>query len=268
MFKEFGVRLRFTPTIMRNGNIRLKVAPEVSSLDFANALTFQGFVVPSLLTRRAETEVELQDGQHLSIAGLIDNATIKNVNKIPILGDLPILGFFFRSKSARERRTELLVILTPRIVGASDSMPPVPTGEPQDWGWSGWNSRCRATRPRRRSRRFYARRTAGKRRRQRGQPVLVAMAMITVGTVAALAIDLGMLYKARSDAQRAAESAALAGASAFVDFAASNPVDVRQRGGRARQVRGVQRDPESADHRGRGFHGRSSSRTARRCGCS
>ncbi len=137
VFKEFGVRLRFTPTIMRNGNIRLKVAPEVSSLDFANALTFQGFVVPSLLTRRAETEVELQDGQHLSIAGLLDNSVINNVNKIPILGDLPILGFFFRSKSARERRTELLVIVTPRIVGASDSMPPVPTGEPKDWDWSG-----------------------------------------------------------------------------------------------------------------------------------
>ena len=136
VFKEFGVRLKFTPTIMRNGNIRLKVAPEVSSLDFANALTFQGFVVPSLLTRRAETEVELQDGQHLSIAGLIDNSTINNVNKIPILGDLPILGFFFRSKSARERRTELLVIVTPRIVGATDNMPPVPTGEPQDWDWS------------------------------------------------------------------------------------------------------------------------------------
>ena len=136
-FKEFGIRLKFTPTIMRNGNIRLKVAPEVSSLDFANALTFQGFVVPSLLTRRADTEVELQDGQHLSIAGLIDNSMIKNVNKIPILGDLPILGFFFRSKSARERRTELLVIVTPRIVGALDSLPPLPTGEPRDWDWSG-----------------------------------------------------------------------------------------------------------------------------------
>jgi pilus assembly protein CpaC len=136
-FKEFGVRLRFTPTIMRNGNIRLNLESEVSSLDFANALTFQGFVVPSLLTRRAETEVELQDGQHLSIAGLLDNSTIRNVNKIPILGDLPILGFFFRSKSARERRTELLVIVTPRIVGASDTMPPVPTGEPETWDWSG-----------------------------------------------------------------------------------------------------------------------------------
>jgi pilus assembly protein CpaC len=133
-FKEFGIRLKFTPTIMRNGNIRLAVAPEVSSLDFANALTFQGFVVPSLLTRRAETEVELQNGQHLSIAGLLDNTLIKNVSKIPILGDIPILGQLFRSKSVRERRTELLVIVTPRLVGARDTMPPIPTGEVRTWG--------------------------------------------------------------------------------------------------------------------------------------
>lgn len=135
-FREFGVRLKFTPTIMRNGNIRLKVAPEVSSLDFANALNFQGFVVPSLLTRKAETEVELKDGQHLSIAGLLDNSTIRNVNKIPILGDIPILGTLFRSKSVRERRTELVVIVTPRLVGASETLPAVPTGEPSTWDWS------------------------------------------------------------------------------------------------------------------------------------
>jgi pilus assembly protein CpaC len=134
VFKEFGVRLKFTPVIMRNGNIRLHVEPEVSSLDFANALSFQGFVVPSLITRRAETEVELQDGQHLAIAGLLDNSLVKNVNKIPLLGDLPILGQLFRSKSVRERRTELLVIVTPRIVGAVDTMPRVPTGEPLTWG--------------------------------------------------------------------------------------------------------------------------------------
>jgi pilus assembly protein CpaC len=121
---------------MRNGNIRLRVAPEVSSLDFANALQFQGFVIPSLLTRKAETEVELKDGQHLSIAGLLDNSTIRNVNKIPILGDLPILGALFSSKSVRERRTELLVIVTPRLVGASETLPAVPTGEPSTWDWS------------------------------------------------------------------------------------------------------------------------------------
>ncbi len=135
-FRSFGIKLKFTPTIMRNGNIRLKVEPEVSSLDFANALQFQGFVIPSLLTRRAETEVELKDGQHLSIAGLLDNSTVRNINKIPILGDLPILGQLFRSKSVRERRTELLVIVTPRLVGASETLPPVPTGEPSTWDWS------------------------------------------------------------------------------------------------------------------------------------
>jgi pilus assembly protein CpaC len=143
-FREFGIRLKFTPTIMRNGNIRLKVAPEVSSLDFANALQFQGFVVPSLLTRKAETEVELKDGQHLSIAGLLDNSTLRNINKIPILGDLPILGQLFRSKSVRERRSELLVIVTPRIVGASETPPPLPTGEPSTWDWS---RRMRTTQP-------------------------------------------------------------------------------------------------------------------------
>jgi len=135
VFKEFGIRLRFTPTITRNGSIRLKVSPEVSSLDFANALQFQGFTIPALLTRRAETEVEMRDGQHLSIAGLLDNSLIDNVAKIPILGDLPILGQFFRSKDARQRRTELLVIVTPKLVQPSNVADPVPTGEPATWQW-------------------------------------------------------------------------------------------------------------------------------------
>jgi pilus assembly protein CpaC len=135
-FREFGIKLIFTPTIMRNGNIRLKLEAEVSALDFANALTFEGFVVPSLLTRRAATEVELQDGQFLSIAGLLDNTTLKNVNKIPILGDIPILGEFFKSKSARERRTELLVVVSPDLVQAQSEAEPVPTGEPSTWDWS------------------------------------------------------------------------------------------------------------------------------------
>jgi pilus assembly protein CpaC len=135
-FREFGIKLKFTPTIMRNGNIRLKLESEVSALDFANALTFEGFVVPSLLTRRALTEVELQDGQFLSIAGLLDNSTLKNVNKIPILGDIPILGEFFKSKSARERRTELLVVVSPDLVQAQNEAEPVPTGEPSTWDWS------------------------------------------------------------------------------------------------------------------------------------
>jgi pilus assembly protein CpaC len=143
VFKEFGIKLRFTPNIARNGAIRLKVAPEVSTLDFANGLTISGFEIPSLRTRRAETEVELREGQHLSIAGLLDNESTRNLTKIPILGDIPILGEFFKSRDVRQRRTELVVIVTPRLVMASDSAPPVPTGEPGpmpepgNWNWDG-----------------------------------------------------------------------------------------------------------------------------------
>jgi pilus assembly protein CpaC len=130
VFKEFGIRLKFTPNIARNGAIRIKLNPEVSSLDFANGLTIQGFQIPSLRTRRAETEVELRQGQYLAIAGLLDNETTRNLTKIPLLGDIPILGELFRSRGIRDRRTELLVIITPELVQAVDSAPPVPTGEP------------------------------------------------------------------------------------------------------------------------------------------
>jgi pilus assembly protein CpaC len=137
-FREYGVRLKFTPNIMQNGAIRLKVAPEVSTLDFANGLTVQGFEIPSLLVRRAETEVELKEGQYLALAGLIDNSTIESVSKIPILGDIPILGAFFRSTNTRARQTELLVFVTPKIVRASEVAPTLPTGEPITWKWPGW----------------------------------------------------------------------------------------------------------------------------------
>jgi len=136
-FEEFGVRLRFTPNIMRNGAIRLKLEPEVSSLDFANGLQIQGFSIPSILTRKASTEVELREGQYLAIAGLLDNATTDNVTKIPVLGDIPILGQLFRSKDLQQRRTELLVLITPRLVQATDVPPPLPTGEPETWKWQG-----------------------------------------------------------------------------------------------------------------------------------
>ncbi len=130
VFKEFGIKLKFTPNIARNGAIRLKVAPEVSSLDFANGLTIQGFQIPSLRTRRAETEVELREGQYLAIAGLMDNETTRNLTKIPFIGDIPILGELFKSRGIRDRRTELLVVVTPELVQASDMAPKVPTGEP------------------------------------------------------------------------------------------------------------------------------------------
>jgi pilus assembly protein CpaC len=137
VFKEFGIRLRFLPTITRNGSIRLKVMPEVSSLDFSNPLVFGGFTIPSLLTRRAETEVEMKSGQYLAIAGLMDNRMTDNMTKIPILGDIPILGQFFRSKDARQNRTELMVLVTPKLVLPSDRPSPLPTGEPEAWRWKG-----------------------------------------------------------------------------------------------------------------------------------
>ena len=137
-FKEFGVKLKFTPQLTRSGTIRLKVAPEVSSLDFANGLVTNGFEVPTILTRKAETEVELAEGQYLVLAGLIDNQTLENVTKIPVLGDIPILGEFFKSTSNDARQTELMVLVTPKIVRASNRHPLMPTGEPETWNWPGW----------------------------------------------------------------------------------------------------------------------------------
>jgi pilus assembly protein CpaC len=127
-FKEFGVRLQFTPVIMPNGNIHLKVAPEVSTLDFANALTISGFTVPALSTRRAETEFELQDGQSFVIAGLMDNRVTDIYNKIPGLGDIPILGNFFRSKSLQKSNSELMVLCTVRRISPNTEQP----GGPKD----------------------------------------------------------------------------------------------------------------------------------------
>jgi pilus assembly protein CpaC len=129
-FKEFGVRLQFTPVIMPNGNIHLKVAPEVSTLDFANALTISGFTVPALSTRKAETEFELQDGKSFVIAGLMDNRVTDIYNKIPGLGDIPILGNFFRSKSLQKSNSELMVLCTVRRISPSTE-PPAPPQNPK-----------------------------------------------------------------------------------------------------------------------------------------
>ena len=137
VWKEFGVRLRFKPTVLQSGIIRLKIAPEVSSLDFSGSLRVAGFQIPSLLTRRAETEVELLPGQHLAIAGLLDNNLERNVRRVPFLGDIPVLGELFRSRDVRESRTELLVIVSPRLVTPSNQPIPVPSGEPVNWEWSG-----------------------------------------------------------------------------------------------------------------------------------
>jgi pilus assembly protein CpaC len=127
-FKEFGVRLNFTPTIAGD-LIRLKVRPEVSELDFNNGITLDGFRIPALQTRRAETEVELRDGQSFAVAGLIDNTAQIDSAAIPLLSQVPIIGHLFRSKADRKERTELLVLITPRLVRAlnPDEVPPLPT---------------------------------------------------------------------------------------------------------------------------------------------
>jgi len=127
-FKEFGIRLTFRPNIAGDV-IRLKVRPEVSTLDFNNGITLSGFRIPALSTRRAETEVELRDGQSFVIAGLLDNTSQQDASEIPVLGKLPIIGNFFKSKSDQASRTELMVLITPRLVQAldPDEVPPLPT---------------------------------------------------------------------------------------------------------------------------------------------
>jgi pilus assembly protein CpaC len=128
MFKEYGVRLNFTPTVLGGDLINLKIRPEVSSLDFNNAIIIEGFRVPALVSRRAETEVELQDGQTFAIAGLMNNTALSSMRKVPGLGDIPVLGQLFRSRAYSKEQTELVVMVTPQIVrrgstGASQGLP-------------------------------------------------------------------------------------------------------------------------------------------------
>lgn len=125
-FKEFGVRLKFTPTLTADGLIHLKVAPEVSALDFTNALTLQGFTIPALSTNRAESEMDLRDGQSFAIAGLLDNRVSEQFQKIPWIGDVPVLGKLFQSRSLTKSKNELLIVVTPRIVQPSEKAPQGP----------------------------------------------------------------------------------------------------------------------------------------------
>jgi pilus assembly protein CpaC len=131
-FREFGVKLKFTPVIMPNGNIHLQVVPEVSQLDFSNALTISGFTIPALSTRRASTEFELQDGQSFVIAGLMDNRVTSINSKVPGLGDIPILGNFFRSKSLQKNNSELMVLCTVRRISPTSQSPAGPKN-PQEF---------------------------------------------------------------------------------------------------------------------------------------
>jgi pilus assembly protein CpaC len=128
-FRPFGVRLEFTGFITKENAVRLQVSPEVSTLDFTNALTISGFLVPAVSTRRAETEIELKDGQSFGIAGMLDRRTQAQFSKVPGIGDIPIIGHLFRSKNLSRSRTELVVLVTPHIVDpvrAGGALPPEP----------------------------------------------------------------------------------------------------------------------------------------------
>jgi pilus assembly protein CpaC len=119
-FKEYGVRLNFKPTIIDEDHIRLELEPEVSTIDFANGVRFQGFVVPALRTRRARTGIELRDGQSFALAGLLDNNETRSMSKVPVLGDVPILGNLFKSTQFQKQETELVFIVTADLVKPVD----------------------------------------------------------------------------------------------------------------------------------------------------
>jgi pilus assembly protein CpaC len=127
-YREFGVKLKMTPIVLGDGRIRLKVAPEVSDLDFTTAVRFNGFVVPGLTSRKVETVVELNEGQTFAIAGLLNNSITAEKDVTPLLGDVPVLGTLFRSVRYQRKETELVVLVTPQLVEAMnpDQVPSAP----------------------------------------------------------------------------------------------------------------------------------------------
>lgn len=124
MYKEYGIKLNFLLIVTPRGTIRMQVEPEVSSLDYTNAVTLSGFTIPALAMRTVKTEVELEDGQSFVIAGLIDNNLTETLSKIPGLSNIPLLGKLFQSVSRSKSAEELLVLVTPTIVR------PLPAGAP------------------------------------------------------------------------------------------------------------------------------------------
>ena len=132
IYKEFGIRLNFIPTIAGDV-IRLHVRPEVSTLDYANGVSLGGFRIPALQTRRAETDVELRDGQSFAVAGLLNNISQTDKSAVPVLSSIPIIGYLFKSKAMRQNKTELMVLITPRLVKAldPDEVPDLPTDPTQ-----------------------------------------------------------------------------------------------------------------------------------------
>lgn len=130
-YKEFGVRLSVTPTVLSSNQVVLKVAPEVSELDYTNAVTLQGSTIPALRVRRTDTSISMQDGESFVISGLVSRTMRDSANKMPMLGDIPVLGAFFRSTSFDSEDSELLMIVTPRLVKplAADAPQPQLPGE-------------------------------------------------------------------------------------------------------------------------------------------
>jgi pilus assembly protein CpaC len=135
-YKNFGVGLKFTPTVLSDGKINIKVAPEVSEIDFTTSVKIAGFVAPGLSVRKAQTVVELADGQSFAIAGLLKDSVRDTVEKFPLLGDIPIIGALFRSRHFQKSETELIIIVTPHLVKpldrAKQSLPTDYYVEPDD----------------------------------------------------------------------------------------------------------------------------------------
>jgi len=130
MFKSYGVKLEFTPKVNSDGTIDLKVLPEVSALDFSNAVTIAGYTIPAISTRRADTEMVLQNGQSFAISGLLDQRTQDTLARTPGIASVPILGELFKSKNTNRSVTELIVIVTPEIVDPMQEKVPAPTAPP------------------------------------------------------------------------------------------------------------------------------------------
>jgi pilus assembly protein CpaC len=132
-FREFGVRVSFTPVLTAHHTIRMHVRPEVSSLDFSNALVISGFTVPAISTRRVDADVELQLGQSFAIAGLLDRRVTENLQKIPGLSSIPLLGNLFKSRITNKSDSELLVVVTPEMVGPGVRVEPAQVALSEQW---------------------------------------------------------------------------------------------------------------------------------------
>ena len=130
-FRPYGVKVEFTPTVNSDGTIHLKLAPEVSTLDFSNAVTISGYTIPALSTRRTETEVEIRSGESFIVSGLLDHRTTEIMSKVPGIADVPILGQLFRSKTFNHSVVELVIVVTASVVDPLASNPPAGSGEPK-----------------------------------------------------------------------------------------------------------------------------------------